>query len=378
MALSPLSVPENPFDFRAPPPSPVASAHRSCVTNDEVLSEFLQHSLRVPDLILPDKVFPRQKFVDNPPKIDFQALKSMQTETLPRILDSIATIGCFQLVNYGIPMESIRSALKAAAGIFQLPPQKRTAVTRSPEKLYGFEEVHEEDEGEVSEEFVWCKAKALELAMEGIWPVGYSNFSEKMETLVAEMEKVAEKILIFFREIYQQKTGRSEKEKMEGEDGNGWACYVYKHGGNVSAEKWRSCLRYDVMKMLIGGMDYSHTLCLHICDGSSEFHVYSKKGWVSFCPHQHALVVTVGDQTQCCGYSQALSGGQLKHVIGRPIYRGEKEEFISMAFLYSPSTTNTRLVGPQKPNTISLSQQAIAAILFTLLYQILVYVYYKF
>ncbi|TYJ46647.1 hypothetical protein E1A91_A02G133500v1 [Gossypium mustelinum] len=372
MALSPQSVPENPFEFRAPPPSPVASARRSCVTNDEVLSEFLQHSLRVPDLILPDKVFPRQKFIDNPPKIDFQALNSMQTETLPKILDSIATIGCFQLVNYGIPVESIRSALTAAAGIFQLPPQKRTAVTRSPEKLYGFEEVHEEDEGEVSEEFVWCKAKALELAMEGIWPVGYSNFSEKMETLVAQMEKVAVKILIVFRGIYQEKTGRCEKENMEGEDGNGWACYVYKHGGNVSAEKWRSCLRYDVMKMLIGGMDYSHTLCLHICDGSSEFHVYSKKGWVSFCPHKHALVVTVGDQTQ------ALSGGQLKHVMGRPIYRGEKEEFISMAFLYSPSTTNSRLVDPQKPNTISLSQQAIAAILFTLLYQILVYVYYKF
>ncbi|PPD93603.1 hypothetical protein GOBAR_DD09462 [Gossypium barbadense] len=332
MALSPQSVPENPFDFRAPPPSPVASGRRSCVTNDEVLSEFLQHSLFVPDLILPDKVFPRQKFIDNPPKIDFQALNSMQTETLPKILDSIATIGCFQLVNYGIPVESIRSALTAAAGIFQLPPQKRTTVTRSPEKLYG----------------------------------------EKMETLVAEMEKVAEKILTVFREIYQEKTGRCEKEKMEEEDGNGWACYVYKHGGNVSAEKWRSCLRYDVMKMLIGGMDYSHTLCLHICDGSSEFHVYSKKGWVSFCPHKHALVVTVGDQTQ------ALSGGQLKHVIGRPIYRGEEEEFISMAFLYSSSTTNSRLVDPQKPNTISLSQQAIAAILFTLLYQILVYVYYKF
>lgn len=119
-----------------------------------------------------------------------------------------------------------------------------------------------------------------------------------METLVAQMEKVAVKILIVFRGIYQEKTGRCEKENMEGEDGNGWACYVYKHGGNVSAEKWRSCLRYDVMKMLIGGMDYSHTLCLHICDGSSEFHVYSKKGWVSFCPHKHALVVTVGDQTQ--------------------------------------------------------------------------------
>jgi hypothetical protein len=36
----------------------------------------------------------------------------------------------------------------------------------------------------------------------------------------------------------------------------------------------------------------------HICDGSSQFHVYSKKGWVSFCPDKDVLIVTIGDQTQ--------------------------------------------------------------------------------
>ncbi|GMI73137.1 downstream target of AGL15-4 [Hibiscus trionum] len=354
-------MPENPFDFRAPPPSPVASGRRSCFTNDEVLSEFLEHSLRVPDLVLPDKVFPRQKFIDNPPKIDFQDLDSMGTETLPMILDSVATIGCFQLVNYGIPRESIRSALSAAAGIFQLPPEKRTAVTRSPENLYGFEEIHEEDEGE---EFVWCKAKSLESAMEGIWPVGYSNFSEKMGTLVSEIEKVAEKILIVFRESYPHKN-----EAMKGQDAVGSACYIYKHGGNVSGDK---CQWYDVIKMLIRGIDYSHALCLHICDGSSEFHVYSKKGWVSFRPDDHALVITVGDQIQ------ALSGGELKHVIGRPIHKGEREEMISMALLYSASSTENREVESGSGKTISLTQQAIAAIVLTLVYHVLVFVYNKF
>ncbi|XVF26836.1 hypothetical protein REPUB_Repub14bG0053400 [Reevesia pubescens] len=370
MAVSPESMPEKPFDFRAPPPSPVASGRRSCVTNDDVLSEFLEHSLRVPDLILPDTVFPRQKFIDNPPKIDFQHLNSMETsDSLPKILDSIARIGCFQLVNYGIPGESIRSALAAAAGIFQLPPEKRTAVTRSPEKLYGFEEVHGEEEGEISEEFVWCRGEGLKLEMEGIWPVGYSNFSEKMETLLSDIEKVGEKILLLIRESYPQKPGY-ENEMMQWQDVIGSACYLYKHSPNVAADKWSSSLRYDVIRMLIRGIDYSHALCLNICDGSSEFHVYSKKGWVSFIPDKDALVVTVGDQTQ------ALSGGQFKHVIGRPIYKGDKENYISMAFLYSPPIINNGR--PEKGKTISLRQQAIAAILLTLVYHILVYVYNKF
>ncbi|XP_038995033.1 1-aminocyclopropane-1-carboxylate oxidase-like [Hibiscus syriacus] len=363
MTVSPPSMPEKPFDFRAPPPSPIASGRRSYVTNDEVLSEFLEHSLRVPDLILPDKVFPRQKFIDNPPKIDFQDLDSMGIETLPKILDSVARIGCFQLVNYGIPGESIRSALSAASGVFQLPPEKRKAVTRSPEKLYGFEEIHEEDEGEISEEFVWCKAKSLELAMEGIWPVGYSNFSEKMETLLSSMERVAEKIQIVFRKSYLQNPNY-EIEAIKRS-----ACYVYKHGRNVAGDKW-----YDVIKMLIRGIDYSHALCMHICDGSSEFHVYSKKGWVSFRPDNHALVVTLGDQIQ------ALSGGELKHVIGRAIHRGEKEEMVSMALLYSASSTENGEVELEKGKgkTISLTQQAIAAIVLTIAYHVLVFVYNKF
>ncbi|KAE8696430.1 Detected protein of confused Function [Hibiscus syriacus] len=367
----------SPLISALPPPSPVASGRRSSVTNEDVLSDFLQHSLGVPDLVLPDKVFPRQNFIDNnPPKLDFQLLSSLETDSLPKVLDSIARTGCFQLVNYGIQADCIRSALGSAAAIFQLPPEKRTAMTRSPEKLYGFEEPHGEKDGEV-EEFVWCKGEGLKLAMDKIWPVGYSNFSDKMEALLSDIEKVAEKILGIISQSFPPKTGY-ENGMMEGQ---GAICRLYKHKQDVSGEKCSGTLRYDVIKMLIKGFDYSHALCLHVCDGSSEFHVYSKKGWVSFCPDKDALVITVGDQTQ------ALSGGQFKHVIGRPIYKGEKEDCISMAFLYSPpstaatavaATTTIARVDPQKWNTISLSRQAMAAIVLTLVYYILVYLYNKF
>ncbi|KAJ6711547.1 hypothetical protein OIU79_007897 [Salix purpurea] len=148
MAVSPESMPENFMDFRAPPPSPIASGRRSSVTNDEVLTEFLEHSLR--------------------------------------------------LVNFGIPGEFIRSVSATAAGIFQLPPEKKEAVSRSLERPYGFEEVHgdhQEAESEVSEDFVWCKDESLTVDMEGIWPTGYSNFSQKMETLSSDIEHVARNIL---------------------------------------------------------------------------------------------------------------------------------------------------------------------------------------
>ncbi|KAK9281150.1 hypothetical protein L1049_004044 [Liquidambar formosana] len=372
MASSPESIPEKPLDFRAPPPSPIASGRRSCVANDEVLTEFLEHSLRVPDLILPDRIFPREKSVETPPKIDFQSLNDdpENDSVVAKILESIAGIGCFQLVNHGIPSDLIRSVSIAAGGIFQVPPEKKVAVSRSPEKLYGFEEAHGEEEDEMSEEFVWCRDEGLKIEMEGIWPVGYSNFSEKMESLSSEIEKVAGKILQALWE-HSLRESTNGNDLMHGQDVFGSICYLYKHFHNIEADRWVSSLRHDVIRMLIRGSDYSHALCFHLCDGSSEFHVYCKKGWISFCPDKDALVITVGDQIQ------AWSGGQYKHVIGRPIFKGEDHDSISMAFLCSPPSSTNRSKN-KREKTISLGQQAILAIFFTLVYQFLVYLYKKF
>ncbi|KAF5453098.1 hypothetical protein F2P56_028036 [Juglans regia] len=375
MAISPEPMSRNSIDFRAPPPSPIASGRRSTVTNDDIFTEFLHHSLRVPDLALPDKSFPRQHFIESPPVIDFLSLDSKESDSIQKILVSLSGIGCFQLVNHGIPQETFGAALAAAAGLFHhVPPEQKAVVTRSLERLYGFEEGHGE-EGEIdelSEEFVWsCRDEDLKLRMEGIWPVGYSNFSEKMETLLLEIEKVAEKILPALWENFLRKSVFGNDMILQQQLGSGSdsVCCVYKHRRNVPAGRW-----YDVIRMLMRGTDFSHTLCLHICDGSSEFQVYSKKGWISFSPEKGALIITVGDQIQ------ALSGGHYKHVIGRPIFKDEKEDCISMTFLCSPpnSSTSSYSKTSRQKRAISLSQQALVALILTFIYQFFVYIYKKF
>lgn len=77
-------------------------------------------------------------------------------------------------MNHGIPQE----VAAAAKVVFTVAPAERAAVTRSPpEKAWGFEENHwEEDGSELNEEFVWCRDQELKLKMEGIQPIGYSNF----------------------------------------------------------------------------------------------------------------------------------------------------------------------------------------------------------
>ncbi|QCE02317.1 Isopenicillin N synthase-like [Vigna unguiculata] len=360
-------MPEIPVDFRAPPPSPVASGRRSTVTNDDVLTEFLEASLRVPDLVLPDKIFPKQNHLDAPPEVDFVSLCFHRDDALRDVVsDSLARIGCFQLLNHGIPSQLVDSAAADAARVFQVPHAKRAAATRSPEKPWGFEEYHAgEEEEEGSEEFVWCNEEELKSKMEGIWPIGYPNFSEKMEKLMSRIEMVGMKMLGV---ILKKKSA-----EFEGGNEKGNVCCIYKHGGDNTKDAWANSLKYDVIRMLIRGTDYSHSLCFHLCNGSSQFHVYSKKSWLSFFPHPGALIVTAGDQIQM------LSGGEYKSVIGRAILKAEKEEKISMAFLCCPQKKKKKKnFGSSESRSVSLSQQAILALILPLVYNVIIFVFKKF
>lgn len=122
-----------------------------------------------------------------------------------------------------------------------------------------------------------------------------SHYSNKMERLLLEIEKIAGKIFQVLKE-HTMRNPICENGTTEGQEIANSICYLYKHCPNIKGDE--SSLKYDVIRMLVRGSDYSHALCLHLCDGSSEFHVYSKKGWVSFCPDKDAIVITIGDQIQ--------------------------------------------------------------------------------
>lgn len=119
-----------------------------------------------------------------------------------------------------------------------------------------------------------------------------------METLLSRIEMVAHKILPVILKNLPRKLASDADMTHHGHKLFGTLCCVYKHSRDNEADRWANSLRYDVIRMLIRGTDYSHSLCLHVCDGSSEFHVYSKKSWLSFFPEEGALIITGGDQIQ--------------------------------------------------------------------------------
>ena len=139
MANSPESSRHIPSDFRAPPPSPVASGRQSSVANDEVLTEFLR-SLHVPDLVLPDRAFPRQNpKIQSLPKLDVGAANVFDVSKdrgFEDVMEAIAKTECFELVNHEISDRVLSSIVNSGAGVFH----------------------------------------SLKTEMEEIWPIQYSNF----------------------------------------------------------------------------------------------------------------------------------------------------------------------------------------------------------
>ncbi|KAK1416865.1 hypothetical protein QVD17_25982 [Tagetes erecta] len=358
MANWPESLHQNPIEFRAPPPSPIASGRRSSVANDEFLTEFLHHSLRVPDLILPDRVSPRQKSqIQNVPKLDYKLLNSGEGSVITETFDVISRTGCFELVNHGISDQFLRSVSDYGAGIFDLSPEKKAALSRSDDRIYGFVHTHGEV-NETSEEFVWCRDDALRSNLKAILPPKLSNFSKNFEILASEIETICGVILQIMLKNTPEASGFDDDKTSKKQTS---ICYFYRHNQDPIAlpneNYYTNSLRYDMIRMLIRGTEHSHTLCLHVCNGS-EFHVYSKKGWVSFSPKKGALLITIGDRLQ------RWSEGKYKHVMGRQMLKGG-DDYISMAFMYNPPSP----LKPMKEKTISIGQQALFLFIFALLYK---------
>lgn len=122
-----------------------------------------------------------------------------------------------------------------------------------------------------------------------------------MEKLLDGMEDIARKILQFLQQNTPKKLIDDLGDEMQ-EKGDlpvASICYLHKHKGSLKGdEEYINTLKYDVIRMLIRGSEFPHALCLHVSNGCSEFHVYSKKGWISFQPDKDSLIVTIGDLLQ--------------------------------------------------------------------------------
>lgn len=110
------------------PPSPIPRAAGSRSAANQILAEFLEKSLHVPELALPEaSAIARDHQV---PIINLRSIISSENDSVNRLLQSAREFGAFRIKCYGISGEELRSLVKEAERVFGILEDRDTGYRR--------------------------------------------------------------------------------------------------------------------------------------------------------------------------------------------------------------------------------------------------------
>ncbi|XP_059428363.1 gibberellin 2-beta-dioxygenase 8 [Corylus avellana] len=323
-------------DTLDPPPSPIPTATGSRSAANQIFTEYLEHSLRPPNLALPATT--RHPI---PSDVDLRSLASRGRDSVDRLLQSARQYGVFRISGHGISSEELGYLVEEAEPVFR-NPEALNLVKRNGNR----------------EEIVWARSRneRLESAPKfiGSETERYRNFRQIMEKVAGKLDAVAKESIEIFMENAGKKhcDGIQEKETV-------LALHRYDH--NTLLMEKNSVLSNEKN-------EYGDALTLHLPSQHSQFHVQSKRGPLSFELGPDTIVVTVGKQLE------EWSLGEFKSVSGEMIIAPDIQGIPApycVELKYSSSSTYHSF--DKNCKTISIADQILFALIIILLYKVFVY-----
>ncbi|XP_025817706.1 uncharacterized protein LOC112894271 isoform X2 [Panicum hallii] len=279
---------------RGPPPAPTpirtARGARSAAADELVLAEFLEASLRVPDLALPP---PRKRFSfppapapppPTPREVSSQALASGDAcdAALRAAISAAAESGAFAVAG-AIDAREVRGAVEAARAVFAAPDEaKREQLARW---------FRRRDPVAGGEEFCWFRPvspnedRALGAALPGST---YRMFREKMDTVASKMENVAKNSIRVLSDSV-----KAPKDSALSRESPSILCLTL-HNANKSKTSWNEFGSTDPPN--------SHALSIQLSGGDRQICLRNQGGSTVFSLPAGSMLVTIGKQVQVSCY----------------------------------------------------------------------------
>ncbi|KAG0457699.1 hypothetical protein HPP92_022856 [Vanilla planifolia] len=267
----------NPKTARAPPPTPIATGKglRTAAVDDEVLAEYLDTSLKVPDLTLPHAYFPSRS--TSPTKmsaeIDLSALAAGDEASVRWIVSAAAESGAFRIDGGDVvTSEEVRTAIEVGDSVFDsMAARRRGLVSRF-------------DGGGIGEEICWHRSrrKEMEPVLEDVSPETYRTFRERMEVTAAKLEMVADCISHILCENLKDETHSRRPPKLQS------VLYLRRRrqhllGEIVANHGWETGARF---------------LSVHLPIDDRMFRIHSSAVSATFSLPAGSFLVTIGEQLQ--------------------------------------------------------------------------------
>ncbi|MFQ6645363.1 hypothetical protein Gotur_020541 [Gossypium turneri] len=264
------------LNIKAPPPSPIPTATGSRSAANEILTDFLEKSLQIPDLTLPECQTLRHHGL--PDKVDFQSLGLREVGSVERFMRSARKYGVVAIGRHGIDAgEEVRATVKEAARVFGVLEERDTGYRRNSAGK--------------REEIVWvdCKDERMEWARQYIGVHLYHSFSEKVEKVATKLEEVAEelgKILVEnAREVGRKGFRRGES-----------VVSIYKYNNNSNADKLAD--QDPNVNEEENGHCCDYTLSLHLPTKHCQFSLKTGPRLLTFDVAPDTLILTFGHQLE--------------------------------------------------------------------------------
>ncbi|XVF65929.1 hypothetical protein PTKIN_Ptkin09bG0290500 [Pterospermum kingtungense] len=271
------------LNIKAPPPSPIPTAAGSRSAANQSLSDFLEKSLQVPDLTLPESQDLHHHH-HHPYKVDFESLALRDGSSVERLLRSAREFGVVRIGWHGIDTEEelMRALVKDAARVFVVLGERDAGFRRY--------------RAAKREEIVWirCKDERMEWARQYIGPQLYQSFSEKMEKVGSKLEEVAEEVVKILVENASKESPRKRLQRGEP------IMSIYKY--NYMQDKIK-----DDQNPLLNEEENDHccdyTLSLHLPTKHCQFSTKSGPRLLTFDAAPDTVIFTVGQQLEASSFN---------------------------------------------------------------------------
>ncbi|WOL04848.1 hypothetical protein Cni_G13570 [Canna indica] len=339
--------------FRAPPPSPIATGKglRSAAVDDPVLSNFLDDSIRVPDLNLPQSHFPSRSPLKAPPAVDYHAIVSGDEAAVRSVLSAAADVGAMRVIGGGETLaEEARAAIEAGREVFATL-EGETTKGELGIRWFG-------RRGGVNEEFYWYRLRSpeTERLLQRTWPASYGNLRYKMENIAARLELVADCIAKVLSEHVPSQTPSKKIGKVQS------ILCLRKHVSHHSVS--------DMMKLTDAKLISSDALSLHISGDDHEFCIRRPEGSAVFLIQAGDIVVTIGKRLQ------ELCNGELKSASAEALFQptDDTPASFSLEYMCSPLVLSHETDRETFTATFSLMDQLLMALVLLFLYNFLFWI----
>ncbi|XP_065038862.1 flavanone 3-dioxygenase 2-like [Musa acuminata AAA Group] len=289
---------------------------------DQLLSAVSDYVSIPESYVRPESQRPRLNEVirgANIPTIDFGSEDELQI--IAQVADACRSFGFFQVVNHGVPLESMQKMMAVASEFFRLPPEEKAKhYSDDPAKKMRLSTSFNIKKETVRNwrDYLRLHCYPLEEFVPG-WPSNPASFRDVVSTYCREVRRLGFRLL------------RAISLSLELEEGY-MAKVLGEQEQHMAVNYYPKCPEPELTYGLQAHTDPNALTVLLQDPNVAGLQVLKDGKWIAVNPQPDALVINIGDQLQ------ALSNGRYRSVWHRAVVNSERER-ISVASFLCPSSS---------------------------------------